>query len=71
MNTDRPILKAGRMAIPDYAISAKWLEKDDNANMVTSLWTHHQDNGFTIADEEIHAYDLEALNTWADDERDD
>lgn len=68
MNSDRPIVKAGRLALPDYAINPKWKAKGNNSTMATSVWTAGDGDKLAIEDVEIHAYDLEALNKWADDE---
>lgn len=70
-NESRPLVKAGRVVIPDYAISTKWKAKDGNTDMATSVWPRDEDHAFVIADTEIHASDLEVLNEWADNERDD
>lgn len=68
MNSNRPAVKAGRQAIPEYAISSKWLAKGDHANMPTSVWPHDEDHTFEIEDADIHSNDREALSEWADDE---
>lgn len=70
MNSNYLAVKAGRQAIPDYAISSKWLAKRDNVSMPTSVWPCDEDHTFEIDDSDIHSNNREALNMWADDESD-
>ncbi|KAF7973299.1 hypothetical protein HWV62_15615 [Athelia sp. TMB] len=68
MNSDWPTVRVGKPAIPDYGISKKWLAKEQNTGMPMLVWTPDADHAFDIDDAEIHANDLEAMKSWADDE---
>lgn len=68
MNSERPKVKQGKPALPKISINPKWQASTGNEDMQLVKWGPKDFTGFSIAAEEIHADDLEALDGWADDE---